>query len=94
MDDYFIIPVNVDGQELEFEGRLLLQGFIHRIEVIVDEVPVLFEPDEEGNYRALVAADQMEGKGKNLNRQVLQAITEVLENLKLGNHNGKRPACH
>ena len=47
MDDYFIIPVSVDGQELEFEGRLLLQGYIHRIEVMVNEVPVLFEPDEE-----------------------------------------------
>lgn len=82
MDDYFIIPVSVDRKELEFEGRLLLQGYIHRIEVTVGEVPVLFEPDEEGSYRALVTAEQLEGKGRNLNRKVLQAIAEVLENLK------------
>lgn len=82
MDDYFTIPVIVDGKELEFEGRLLLHGYVHRIEVIVDNIPVLFEPDEERNYRALITMEQLEGKGRNLNRRVLQAITEVLESLK------------
>lgn len=81
MDDYFNIPVQVDGKEREFEARLLFHGYIHRVEVIVDEVPVLFEPDEERNYRALVSLEQLEGKGKNLKRNVLEAIAKVLQSL-------------
>ena len=81
MDDYFSIPVAFQGNELEFEARLLMQGYIHRIEVIVDGIPVLFEPDEERNYRALVSLEQLEGKGRNLNKGILQAIAGVLHSL-------------
>lgn len=41
MDEYFVIPVNYAWKELEFEARLLLQGYVHKIEIIVDEIPVL-----------------------------------------------------
>lgn len=81
MDDYFMIPVSFQGREIEFETRLLLQGYIHRLEVIVDDIPVLFEPDEERNYRALISIEQLNGKGKNLNKGLLQAIAEVLKSL-------------
>lgn len=81
MDDYFVVPVSFQGRQIEFETRLLLQGYIHRLEVIVDDIPVLFEPDEERNYRALVSIEQLNGKGKNLNKGLLQAIAEVLKSL-------------
>jgi hypothetical protein len=81
MDDYFIIPVSYQGKELDFQAKLLMQGYIYRVEVIVDDIPVLFEPDEERNYRALISMDQLEGKGKNLNKGMLQAIAEVLQSL-------------
>jgi hypothetical protein len=42
---------------------------------------VIFEPDEEGSYRALVNPDQME-KNKMLNRALLQAIAGELEKLR------------
>jgi hypothetical protein len=53
MDDYFIIPVSYQGKEFELRAKLLMQRYIHRVEVIVDGIPVLFEPDKERNYRAL-----------------------------------------
>ena len=81
MDEYFTIPVTYAGKELEFEARLLLQGYVHKIEIILDEIPVLFEPDEERNYRALVSPEQLEGKGKHLNKGVLEAIANVLHTL-------------
>jgi hypothetical protein len=81
MDDYFIIPVSYQGKEMEFEARVLLQGYIYRIEVIVEDMPVLFEPDEERNYRALISIEQLDGKGKNLNKGILQAIAGVLQSL-------------
>lgn len=81
MDDYFMIPVYYQSKEMEFNARLLLQGYIHRVEVIVDDIPVLFEPDEERNYRALISMEQLDGKGKNLNKGILQAIAEVLQSL-------------
>jgi hypothetical protein len=81
MDDYFIIPVNYQDKGMEFQARLLLQGYVYRVEVIVDDIPVLFERDEERDYRALISREQLDGNGKNLNRGILQAIAEVLQNL-------------
>jgi hypothetical protein len=81
MDDYFQLPVKIDGKVVEFEARLLFHGYIHRVEVVVDAVSVLFEPDEERNNRALVSMEQLEGKGKLLQRSVLAAIADVLQTL-------------
>jgi hypothetical protein len=69
---------------LEFEARVLLQGYIHKIEVIVDDMPVSFEHDEEHNYRALITVEQLEAKGKNLNKGLIQEIITVLNSLGVG----------
>lgn len=78
MDDTFMLPVTYQGEELEFESRLLTLGYIHRFEVDVNGVPVLFEPDEEGSYRALITPEQVETKGSLLKYELLLAIAEQL----------------
>jgi hypothetical protein len=84
MNDLFMIPVTYNGKELEFGGRMLIHGYIHRIEVIVDDIPVLFEPDEEQNYRALITVEQLDGKGQHLNKAILASIAGVLHSLSEG----------
>ncbi len=81
MDDVFVLPVNYRGKELEFEARLLLHGYIHRVEISINDFIVLFEPDEERNYRALVSIEQLESKENAPDKGLLQAIAEVLETL-------------
>lgn len=81
MDEFFMLPVTYKGEELEFEAKLLLQGYIHRFEVIVNDIPVQFEPDEEGSYRALLNAQQMEDHNKKLSHELLQSVAQRLEAL-------------
>ena len=53
MNEPFVIPVIFDGTEHEFKARFERWGYTHRIAVLIDETTVIFEPDEEGGYRAL-----------------------------------------
>lgn len=81
MDDVFLLTVPYRNEELEFESRLLVSGYVYKIEVNINGIPVLFEPDEERNYRALVSPEQVEGKGSQLKIDLLQAVAQALETL-------------
>ncbi|HZH65870.1 MAG TPA: hypothetical protein VEY10_13330 [Flavisolibacter sp.] len=61
MADTFDIPVTYKGKELLFKSRLLILGYTHKISVDVSSTEVLFEPDEERNYRAVIDPEKMEG---------------------------------
>jgi uncharacterized metal-binding protein YceD (DUF177 family) len=81
MDEDFELPVQHEGKELLFTSRLLHYGYLHRFEVEVNGQKVLFEPDEERNYRAMVdplEVDRMKKKDIDL----LQAIAEALQSLR------------
>jgi len=79
MEDIFEIDVEYKGEITEFEGRLVLSGYEHKIEIFIEDISVFFEPDEERNYRAIVSLDQM--SNKNLTPGLLQAIANKLESL-------------
>jgi hypothetical protein len=79
MDETFTLDVIFKGEDLEFEGKLLVTGYLHKIEIDVNGTAVVFEPDEERNYRALVAPEQMDGR--HLSVGLLQAIARRLESL-------------
>ncbi|WP_158827579.1 hypothetical protein [Mucilaginibacter lacusdianchii] len=81
MDDVFQLPVNYDTQELLLDSRLLQFGYQHKFEVNVNGIAVLFEPDEEYRYRALISPELAEKESKKLNPQLLQAIASQLEAL-------------
>lgn len=75
-----VITVNYQGKKLEFEVRLRRMGYLHKMEVMINETPILFEPDEEGKYRALVKMEQVEGSNE-VSIGLLQAIAQQLESL-------------
>jgi hypothetical protein len=54
MEDTFDIPVTYKGKELLFKSQLLILGYTHKISVDVNGTEVLYEPDEERNYRAVI----------------------------------------
>jgi hypothetical protein len=57
MNEPFLIPVQYLGQEQEYKARFERWGYTHRISVLIGEATVVFEPDEEGGYRALRTDD-------------------------------------
>ena len=79
--DESTLPVIYKGEELELPIQMYPYGYTFRVEVLVGEIAVIYEPDEEGSYRALVSPEQAE-KDKSVNRDLLQAIAEALEKLR------------
>lgn len=80
MEDSLEIPVTYRGEELNFPATFVPSGYTHKIQVEVNGELVMFEPDEERNYRALLDASQLE-KGSKLDINLLRAIAAVIESV-------------
>jgi hypothetical protein len=52
----FTLLVNYEGKEYQLESELRLLGYTHKIAIKLDAREILFEPDEERNYRAVIPA--------------------------------------
>ena len=76
-DDALFLPVDHNGEELEFEMKIQ-QGYVPRVEIIIDGIPVIFETDNDEQYGALVSPEQMH-KSKQLAPDLLQAIAGQLQ---------------
>jgi len=53
----FNLPIKFNGQEYEYPTQILRYGYTHKIQVDINNTIVTFEPDEDGNYRALTDKD-------------------------------------
>ncbi|WP_152269229.1 hypothetical protein [Agriterribacter humi] len=76
MAESFILTVSGLQEERAFEAELQVYGYSHRIVVFIENEAITFEPDEEGNYRAVF---KEEGKKLNIDKALLQAIATQLE---------------
>jgi hypothetical protein len=81
MEDTFILPVLFNGKEMEFPARLLQYGYTFKLEIDIAGTKVLFEPDEERNWRALISYDDLLANIK-LEANLLQAIAQSISELK------------
>lgn len=79
MDD-FILPVTFNGEELEFPARLQQFGYTVKLEVEIKGTKVMFEPDEERNWRALISYEDLQAN-KKLDKELLEALAEVITNV-------------
>ncbi len=80
MDDGFSLPVMFENKELHFPAKLLNYGYSSKLEVDVNGTSVLFEPDEERNWRALVSFEDVQAN-KKLDAGLLKAIAGAIEEL-------------
>lgn len=80
MDEDFELPFIFQGKEMSYPARLLQFGYLPRIEVDVDELKVLFEKDDEQNWRALISYEDMQAN-KKVSVELLKAIAEGIENV-------------
>jgi hypothetical protein len=78
MDNSFELPLNYKGKELVFEGQLHQYGYTHKIEININGVSVMYERDDERNWRAIVEPGEIE-RNKFINTELLQAIANAIE---------------
>jgi hypothetical protein len=76
MNEPFLIPVNFQGKEQEYKARFERWGYTHRISVLIGETTIVFEPDEEGGYRALSTDN-----ASTVSPELLQALAQTLAKL-------------
>jgi hypothetical protein len=81
MEEEFEIPVIYDNKQYHFKARLLQLGsYTHKIQVNVNGTEVLFEPDEERNYRAYIDPTNKEAL-EQANDYLLKEIALAIESI-------------
>ena len=80
MDELIQIPIIYKGQEMVIRAELLQRGYIHGFQIMINEIAVLFEPDEERNYRVII--DETKYNRNKIDVELIKIIVETLENLK------------
>jgi len=72
----FMLPIEYEGEEMEFETRIAHQGYIYKFVVNVDSKEVVFERDEEGQIRALI-----DGSSEPMTKKRTEILRAIAENL-------------
>ena len=66
------------GSEYTFDGHLVTVGYTHRFCVMINGLEVIYEPDEERNYRAiLTGTDQT--KVTDTEIELIKAVGEKIQ---------------
>ncbi|HEV3252531.1 MAG TPA: hypothetical protein VGZ71_16340 [Puia sp.] len=81
MDEPFIISVFYKGKKREFEARFQKWGFSHRFLVEVEGIPLFFERDEEGSYRAVLFPETAREKNQVIDAGLLKAIAGEIQSI-------------
>lgn len=80
MDNSFEVPVTYNGNDYLFNATLIVYGYSYKIEVDIWSNIINFEPDDEGNYRALINQEQLHDM-PDIKKELLQLIAEKLQEL-------------
>ncbi|RYG01630.1 MAG: hypothetical protein EOO02_12325 [Chitinophagaceae bacterium] len=78
MNDLLELTVEYENRTLTFPLEMYRYGYTHRMKVIMEEVTVIFEPDEEGKYRAII--EDLD-PGKIPSKGLLAVISDTLSSL-------------
>ncbi|MBS1631583.1 MAG: hypothetical protein JST10_03315 [Bacteroidetes bacterium] len=78
MEHYFELPVTINGEQKHFKGRLATFGYVYKFYIIVDGQELVFEKDDEQQYRVLSEGNSEE---KVIEPALIQAIITVLDKL-------------
>lgn len=80
MEDVFDIEVTYGGQQCTYQARLETYGYTYRFHFSIDGQAVLFEPDEEGSYRAYTEPSAVDPKP--VEPALIAAIIHTLEDIR------------
>jgi hypothetical protein len=80
MSEQFELPVSFKGEKWMLPAEFMNMGYTHRIKITVNGITLLFEPDEEKNYRAILDNTEKDGL-KAPDREFIKKISETLHSL-------------
>jgi hypothetical protein len=81
MED-FELPVTFKGKELLFPAHLAQLGYTYKVMVQVEHGQVVFEPDEERNWRAVASEDLLGSGSRNMPpAELVAAMAESLQQI-------------
>ena len=81
MDSEFQIPIIINGKDLSFNACLVTGGYITKIQVSINGEHIIYEPDEEGQYRALVDPESITENSK-ISVEILQEIAKTIQSVR------------
>lgn len=79
MEHYFELPVHYNEEDLNFKARLVTFGYVYKFYVIVDGKELVFEKDDEQNYRVISERDAKDNRP--VNNGLLEAIIKSLQDI-------------
>jgi hypothetical protein len=77
--DEFEIPIVYQGINREVKAKVLHLGYTYKIQVDVDDVTVVFEPDESRLFRAVLV--DAENEVKSIDKKLIETIAQTLDAL-------------
>ena len=80
MEEEFELPVVYKGQELMLKASLIATGYTHKFKVEVGEQVIIFEPDEQREYRAVIPYDEIANQ-KNVDVELLKSIAAAIDEI-------------
>lgn len=81
MSEAFTLTILHKGEQKILDAELRVMGYTHKIAVNINDLEVMFEPDEERNYRAVVSDADI--NKKHIDVELIKLIAAELEaNLK------------
>jgi hypothetical protein len=80
MESQFPLEITLNDRNVEFTCTLSPWGYTHQIHVNVDGRDIIFEPDENRKYRAILK-DQDVGLINNQEKEIIAQITRTLDSL-------------
>ena len=80
MEEAFELPVEYKGEQLMLKASLLVTGYTHKFMVEVDGQTIIFEPDEERNYRGVIAYDDI-NDNRNTDKELIRVIAAAIKEI-------------
>jgi len=78
MEHFFDLPVSYQNEELNLRGRLVTFGYAYKFYVIIEGQELVFERDDEMNYRAINGDEH----SKTISAELIEAVIASLQKIK------------
>ena len=72
------LTIQYKGKECHYQATFRRYGYTYRIQVAIEDMPVDFEPDEEGQFRAIMSEPDKPAY-RNMDSGLLQTIADELQ---------------
>jgi hypothetical protein len=80
MNEDITINIHFKNEEYAFEARLITIGYTHKFIVMINGLEVIYEPDEERNYRARINTPDVDAV-TDLDRVLIKLVGEKIQSI-------------